>query len=134
VTSQGKRPTTLCEVARRSIAGEDSFDRALREFLDSFYLMAPAERPGAIAEYPESIAAVHDSYLAAVAEHLARSYDIAVPDWTEQPTRFLHRPFFAGGMESLRTTLLVESLTAFRRCLLFVSANALSRPREAASS
>jgi hypothetical protein len=38
-------------------------------------------------------------------------------------------PFFAGGLESLKATLFVQSPTAFRRRMLFVSKNALDRPR-----
>jgi hypothetical protein len=129
----GKRPRTLHEVARRHLAGEDGFDRSLREFLDSFYLMPPPDRPASIAACPEPIGDVHDAYLAAVAEHLARRDGLPIPDWTEAPDRFLHRPFFAGGLDSLRAILLVESPTAFRRRMLFVSADALSRPREHAT-
>jgi hypothetical protein len=129
-----KRPRTLHEVARRSVAKEDSFDRALREFLDSFYLAPADERAASIAEEPKRISATHDAYLAAVAEHLARRFDLPIPAWTEEGGRFLHEPFFAGGLESLKATLLVESPIAFRRRLLFVSADALSRPRERRSA
>jgi hypothetical protein len=67
--------------------------------------------------------------LAAVAEHLAKSYRLPVPEWTETQGNDLHQPFFAGGLESLKAILFAESPTAFRRRLLFVSKNALSRPR-----
>ena len=126
----GTRPKTLQEVARRTAAQEDSFDRSLREFLDSFYLAPTDQREAAIADEPEELTATQDAYLAAVAEHLARRFDLAIPVWTDHGNRFLHRPFFAGGLESLKATLLVESPIAFRRRLLFVSADALSRPRE----
>lgn len=128
------RPTTLLEVARRSAATEDTFDRSLREFLDSFYLASAEMRSASIAQQPQRLTATQDAYLAAVAEHLARRYDLPIPAWTDESDRFLHRPFFAGGLESLKATLLVESPAAFRRRLLFVSANALSRPREPRSA
>ena len=35
----------------------------------------------------------------------------------------MHSPFFAGGLESLKASLLVESPVAFRRRMIFVSAN-----------
>ena len=41
----------------------------------------------------------------------------------------LNRPFFAGGLNSLNAILTVESPAAFRRRLLFISKDALSRPR-----
>jgi hypothetical protein len=46
------------------------------------------------------------------------------------------RPFFAGGLEDLKATLLVESPVAFRRRMLFVGKDVLDRPRRfsAASS
>jgi len=125
----GSRPATLHEVAERARAGQP-FDPLLREFLDEFYLADSAGKVAAIAEGPNNIALVHDAYLGAVAEHLARRYDLAIPDWVDQPHRFLVEPFFAGGLEDLKAILLVESPLAFRRRQIFVSANALSRPRE----
>ena len=124
----GKRPKTLVEVARRVKNGEQKIDTAVREFLDSFYAY-PELRASALTDPPELIDALRDAYLAAVAEHLARSYGLAVPEWTETQGNDLHRPFFAGGLESLKAVLLAESPTAFRRRLLFVSKDALSRPR-----
>lgn len=129
----GMRPRTLCEVARRAKSEPGSFDLALREFLDAFYLMAEKERPVALRGRPIRLGSPHDAYLAAVAEHLARRFALAIPEWTDAPSRFLHRPFFAGGLESLKATLLVESPAAFRRRLLFVGKDALSRPREFAA-
>jgi hypothetical protein len=127
-----RRPATLDDVAMRTRAGEP-FDPLLREFLDGFYGADSHTRTVAIAGTPREIAPVHDAYLAAVAEHLALKYGLATPPWVEHPQRFLEKPFFAGGLESLKAILLVESPLAFRRRLIFVSANALSRPRENSS-
>jgi hypothetical protein len=115
-------------VARRVHDGEQKFDAAVLEFLDSFY-SRPEERASAIEDRPELIDALCDAYLSAVAEHLARSFGLPVPEWTETQGNELHKPFFAGGLESLKGVLLAESPTAFRRRLLFVSKDALSRPR-----
>ena len=128
MTMFGKRPRTLCEVARRVNNGEQKFDTAVLEFLDSFYAY-PEQRVSAIKDRPELIDTLRDAYLSAVAEHLARSYGFAVPEWTEKQGNGLHEPFFAGGLESLKGVLVAESPTAFRRRLLFVSKDALSRPR-----
>jgi hypothetical protein len=124
----GKKPATLGEVVRRVKAGERTFDPSLREFLDSFYAN-PDQRPRAIEERPASLDVVRDAYVAAVAEHLARVYGLPIPEWTENHGNGLHEPFFAGGLQSLKGVLLAESPTAFRRRLLFVSKDALSRPR-----
>jgi len=124
----GKKPATLSDVVRRVQAGEQKFDPSLREFLDWFY-MNPSARQQAIEERPASIDAVHDAYAAAVAEHLARVYGLLIPEWTEIHGHGLREPFFAGGLQSLKGVLVAESPTAFRRRLLFVSKDALSRPR-----
>jgi hypothetical protein len=121
------RPKTLLEVSRRALAGEDDFDRALREFLDHFYGSEPAERICSIAEPPMAIDPLRDAYIGAVAEHLARSWGLPMPAWAEGHGFTLTRPYFAGGLESLKAILTAESPTAFRRRLLFVSADALDR-------
>ena len=126
------RPNSLFSVSTRAHRGDQKFDSALLEFLDFFY-ENPMSRQGSIVERPDPVGRVEDAYLAAVAEHLALSFGLPVPSWTEESHRFLETPFFAGGLESLKATLLVESPTAFRRRLLFVSANALSRPRHTAA-
>ena len=124
----GTKPKTLCEVVRRVKGGEQEFDPSLREFLDSFYANSRS-RQAALEVRPDSIDAVHDAYIAAVAEHLSRSYGLPLPEWTEVHGNDLHEPFFAGGLQSLKSILTIESPSAFRRRLLFVSKDALSRPR-----
>ena len=129
MTFASKRPQTLHEVSRRVAAGEETFDSAVHEFLDAFYSRAD-RREAAIAEAPMLLEPIKDAYLAAVAEHLAQVYGLDVPAWAEHRGLDLKRPFFAGGLESLKAVLQVESPAAFRRRMLFVSRNALSRPRE----
>lgn len=124
----GKKPASLGEMVRRVKAGEQTFDPSLREFLDWFYANPDARRQ-ALEERPASIDALHDAYVAAVAEHLARSYGLPIPEWSEVHGDGLRAPFFAGGLQSLKGILVAESPTAFRRRLLFVSKDALSRPR-----
>lgn len=122
------KPRTLAEVVSRVKTGERTFDPSMREFLDSFYVNGNS-RQQAIEERPEPIDALHDAYVAAVAEHLARVYELRMPEWSETHGNGLREPFFAGGLQSLKGVLTVESPTAFRRRLLFVSKDALSRPR-----
>jgi hypothetical protein len=131
--SFGNRPKTLSEVASRVGTGEQEFGVAVREFLDSFYLNQ-SSRNDALRERPRSIDAFHDAYFAAVGEHLARTYGLQVPQWTEDHGNGLHEPYFAGGLESLKAILFVESPLAFRRRLLFVSRNALTRASMLAES
>ena len=122
------RPRTIAEIARRADADIQGFDPSVREFLDEWQVMSRGQRGAALADEPQRLGGVKDAYLAALAEHLALSERLPVPAWTEQPDRFLSEPFFAGGLESLKAILLVESPLAFRRRLIFISANGLSRP------
>ena len=91
-------------------------------------MMRPDWKVAALRAEPQRLGGVKDAYLAALAEHLALSDRLAIPHWAEQPDRFLSEPFFAGGLESLKAILLVESPLAFRRRLIFISADGLSRP------
>ena len=122
------RPCTVHEVSRRVASGEQRFDPAVREFLDVFY-SRPAERHHALAECPVPLDALKDAYLAAVAEHLSSDQSMSPPAWAAGYGFGLRRPFFAGGLESLKAALTAESPAAFRRRMRFVSRNALSRPR-----
>jgi hypothetical protein len=123
------RPGSIAEIARRAVAHTQGFDAAIREFLDEWQSMPEAGRIAALSEEPVLVGRIHDAYLAALGEHLALSARLDVPAWAEKPQRFLREPFFAGGLESLKAILLAESPLAFRRRLIFISADALSRPR-----
>jgi hypothetical protein len=128
MTSVSRRPRSIHGVSVRARNGVQPFDAALREFLDTFYAN-PELREDALRTCPVPLDDLRDAYLAATAEHLARCHDLMVPPWSEEHGRKLKRPFFAGGLESMKAQLTVESPAAFRRRLLFVSKNALFRPR-----
>ena len=122
------RPGTLAEVAERVTKDAYSFDMMIREFLDSWQSLTKEQRSLAVQDEPQTLGPIEDSYIAAVAEHLSASEGLAAQAWTEKPSRFLDVPSFAGGLESLKAALIVESPAAFRRRLIFISANALDRP------
>jgi hypothetical protein len=115
-------------VSVRARDGTQAFDAALREFLDTFYA-TPELRQEALRLCPVLLDDLRDAYLAATAEHLARCHGMTIPEWSDQHGRNLKQPFFAGGLESMKAQLTVESPAAFRRRMLFVSKNALFRPR-----
>lgn len=121
------RPQTLHDVSRRVAAGDMEFGPAVREFLDTFYGSDEAKRQAIIMDSPLRLNPVRDAYLAATAEHLALEYHLDVPEWTEHQGNELDRAHFSGGLDGLKAILIVESPMAFRRRLLFVSANALDR-------
>lgn len=129
-----RRPRSLKEVALwgQSFGDTDGF---LREFLDGFYVERDQRNRAAmlVEEPPMDTNDRHNAYLAAVAEHLALKNRLPVPDWTGHAARFLSRPYFPCGLESLKATLLMESPNAFRRRMIFVGADPLYRPRRDAS-
>jgi hypothetical protein len=43
--------------------------------------------------------------VAALAKHLARSFGLPVPEWSETHGNALNRPVFAGGLASLNAIL-----------------------------
>lgn len=126
----GQRPHALSEVVARTDADE-AIDLHLREFLDAFYVeRSKHKRQGMLDDEPGPTGSPRaDAYLAAVAEHLAFRYGLDVPAWTLAESRFLHSPHFPAGLESLKAITLVESPTAFRRRMIFVDRDPLSRPR-----
>jgi hypothetical protein len=124
-----KRPDTLAEVARSVSAGA-AFGPTLREFLDQFY-MNPERRAAMIADEPPPLADPREhAMLGAAGEHLARRWNLAaVPAWTDDPSRFLHEPFFTTPIENLKAMLLAQSPLAFRRRMIFTEAEPLRRAR-----
>jgi hypothetical protein len=124
------RPHTLAEVARRRNGGED-FSLLLREFLDEFYgAVRRGETAACIADEPERLADLKEhASLGAVGEHLARRWNLPIPAWTEDPSRFLRRPYFTTTVEGLKALLIAESPIAFRRRLIFTEAEPLRRAR-----
>ena len=124
------RPYTWAEVARRRNAGED-FSLLLREFLDEFYGgVRRGEAAACIADEPERLPDLQEhASLGAVGEHLARRWNLPIPAWTEDPSRFLRRPYFTTTIEGLKALLIAESPIAFRRRLIFTEAEPLRRAR-----
>jgi hypothetical protein len=131
--SDFRRPRTLYDVSVNVRLELQSFDARLREFLDHLYAN-PGRRMAAVQRGPLRLDDLPDAYWAATAEHLARCHDLPIPDWTDVHGRSLVRPYVAGGLESLKPLLTVESPLAFRRRMLFVSKDALFRPRMGAET
>jgi hypothetical protein len=123
-----KRPDTLAEVARRVSAGA-AFGPTLSEFLDEFY-QHPEWRAAMIADEPIRLPDAREhALLGAVGEHLARRWNLTIPAWTDDQSRFLHEPYFTTPIENLKAMLLAQSPLAFRRRLIFTEANPLRRAR-----
>ena len=71
---------------------------------------------------------IDHAYVAGVAEHLARRWSLPrIPAWTNQPSRFLKRPYFPFSGANTKALYFVESPIAFRRRLIFTEARPLRR-------
>jgi hypothetical protein len=129
--SQTRRPRMLSEVMlwANELGHADEY---LREFLDEFYVERnSAARINMLQDEPPLAVDAHaNAYMGAVAEHLAKQESAPAPAWADGASRFLKRPYFPCGLESLKAILLVESPVAFRRRMIFVGAEPLYRPRK----
>ncbi|MET0305934.1 MAG: hypothetical protein ABW196_06865 [Solirubrobacterales bacterium] len=119
---------TLAGVAPRVCRGED-FQHAVREFLDEFTFRADdRSRAAAIAERPGPTGdARYDTYLGALAEHLALAYDLERPAWSVEPGRFLDRFWFVSEVPGFRAVSIAQAPAAFRRRGVFVPERSLHR-------
>jgi len=122
------RPATLAEVAQRRNEGEE-LAPLLAEFLDTFYgALERHEAQPLIADEPERLARAEEhALLGAVGEHLARRWHLAIPEWSNDASRFLARPYFTSPLEGFKALLIAESPLAFRRRLIFTEAEPLRR-------
>lgn len=129
--SKKQRPRSLVEVQQLGSCHGD-VDSFIREFLDEFYTERdPNVRASMVHDEPPIMENPRqNAYLAAVAEYLSLHYALPIPKWTQEPDRFLKKPFFPSGLESLKAICLVQSPPSFRRRMIFVDANPLSRPRQ----
>ena len=97
------------------------------EFLDEFYTR-PEDRQEMIDQDPGFLGdEIYDAWIGGVGEHLARRWGLRVPAWTENPRRFLKRPWFPNNAERLKPYLIAESPASFRRRLIFVELEPLRR-------
>jgi hypothetical protein len=122
------RPGTLAQVLQLVRNGE-KFRFCMAGFLDEFYGdTCDRSRAGRIAEDPGLTGDPRtDALLGAIGEHLAGRWNLGTaPDWTNQPQRFLDRPWFMGH-ERMKGFLLAESPLAFRRRFVFTEAEPLRR-------
>jgi hypothetical protein len=81
-----------------------------------------------IEDEPQRLTDVQEhALLGDMAEHLARHWELSIPEWSNDPSRFLARPYFTTPLEGFEALLLAESPLAFRRCLIFTEAEPLRR-------
>jgi hypothetical protein len=123
------RPGTLTQALRLVRDDGETLRYSLAGFLDEFYGDSdPASRRARIEEAPAlSGDQQQDALIGAIGEHLCHRWNLgAPPEWTNDPARFLDRPWFMGP-ERMKAFLLAESPSAFRRRFIFTEAEPLRR-------
>jgi hypothetical protein len=127
------RPATLAEAVDRIRGGEPQ-EKALPEFLDTFYLAPSAERKlASIADRPAETGDRHlDAFLGAAAEYLARQYRLpSIPDWVFEPDRFLDHAWHVSQLDdpAMREYIAFASPAEFRSRNIFTEERPLRRAR-----
>jgi hypothetical protein len=127
------RPATLAEAYQRMITG-DPHDRALAEFLDTFYLAAiPEQRIESLRDEPPPTGDVRlDALAGAVAEYLSRQYKLpTMPAWAFEPNRYLDRAWHTAPFDSdaMREYLTSSSPAEFSSRNIFTEERPLRRAR-----
>jgi hypothetical protein len=127
------RPATLAEAIKRIVDGTPQ-EKALPEFLDTFYLAPTAEEKlAAIYERPvESGDARLDAFAGGAAEYLARQYQLpAIPEWVFEPQRFLDHAWHVSQLDDpgMREYLTFASPAEFRSRNIFTEERPLRRAR-----
>ena len=127
------RPATLAEAVDRIVGGVPQ-EKALPEFLDTFYLAPTVERKlASIADRPEETGDRHlDAFVGAAAEYLARQYQLPkIPEWVFEPHRFLDRAWHVSQLDdpAMREYLTFASPAEFRSRNIFTEERPLRRAR-----
>ena len=126
------RPNTLAEATNRISLGEP-LEKALPEFLDTFYLAGDAaSRIDMLREEPASIGARQDALMGAVAEYLAHEYALpGVPAWAFGSTRYLDHAWHVAPFDdaAMREYLTFASPAEFASRNIFTEERPLRRAR-----
>lgn len=109
-------------------------DKALAEFLDTFYLAGSIDAQlAALSDPPPATGDIRlDALAGAVAEYLARQYQLPhVPDWVFGPNRFLDRAWHISPFadNAMREYLTFASPAEFRSRNIFTEERPLRRAR-----
>lgn len=126
------RPSTLAEANRRIIAGEPT-EKALPEFLDTFYLARDAaSRVAMLREEPSLSEPRNDALMGAVAEYLANDFALpTLPKWAFDASRYLDTAWHTTPFDddSMREYLTFASPAEFASRNIFTEARPLRRAR-----
>jgi hypothetical protein len=122
------KPKSLAEVAALARPDGDCFGLASGAFGQAFYLEKDkAAQQAMLDPVPIPTGDLRDdAWLGAIGEHLAQRWDLEVPSWTQE-VAFMggQKPSFWPDEALARDIQIVETPPAFRRRLLFTSAEPL---------
>jgi hypothetical protein len=111
----------------------EPLEKALSEFLDTFYTAADADsRIGMLRDEPVSIGSRQDALLGAVAEYLSHQYGLPqVPGWAFEASRYLDRAWHTTPFEdaAMREYLTFASPAEFASRNIFTEERPLRRAR-----
>jgi hypothetical protein len=112
-------------------------ERALPEFLDTFYLATDAKQQLAtISDAPPLTGDARlDAFVGGAAEYLARQYQLpSIPEWVFEPKRFLSRAWHVSQLDDpgMREYLTFASPAEFRSRNIFTEERPLRRARQRA--
>ena len=127
------RPATLAEAIRRIVDGSPQ-EKALPEFLDTFYLgQTAAKQLATISDRPMLTGDRQlDAFVGAAAEYLARQYQLpSIPEWVFEPDRYLERAWHVSQLDDagMREYLTFASPAEFRSRNIFTEERPLRRAR-----
>lgn len=126
------RPNTLAEATTRISSGEP-LEKALPEFLDTFYLARDdASRTDMLRDEPPSVGAREDALMAAVAEYLAHEYALPhTPVWVYASERYLDKAWHTSPFQddAMREYLTFASPAEFASRNIFTEERPLRRAR-----
>ena len=127
------RPATLAEAIKRVVDGTPQ-EKALPEFLDTFYLAPTAETQLAalVDRPPASGDARLDALAGAMTEYLARQYALPrIPEWAFEPNRYLDHAWHVSQLDDpgMREYLTFASPAEFRSRNIFTEERPLRRAR-----
>jgi len=121
-------PKSLADVSELVRGNPDWFNNVMYRFQEAFYTERDGDAQQAMLDpVPVPLGlAWNDAWIAAVGEHLAQRWALKVPQWTQEP-EFMGNgvPDFGSTEPTARDIEIVETPPAFRRRLLFTSAEPL---------
>jgi hypothetical protein len=101
----------------------------LANFIDEFNIANRKKKMEMVKHlpFPKITDKKQAAYIAATIEELCFRNKLPIPDWVFDQKYYLKKPYFVGGLESIKAFLIVESPLSFRRRNIFVSENVLER-------